>query len=328
MKGDVIVTGGAGYVGSHACKALARAGYRPITLDNFSTGNRWAVRYGPLEVADTMRPDQLDAIFTRWQPLAVMHFAAVALVGESMTDPALYYRQNVTGTLNLLDACRASGCTNFVFSSTCAVYGTPETPSIDERTPERPVNPYGASKAMAERMLADHAMAHGLRYVALRYFNAAGADHDGEIGESRAIETHLIPLALDAALGRRPPLRVMGTDYATQDGTAVRDYLHVDDLARAHVGALERLDGGGGCTTLNLGSGDGHSVRQVVDTIERVTGRTVQCIKAARRPGDPPRLVADITAARRELGFEPCANLERIVETAWRWAREAPPRAA
>ncbi|MCX8102709.1 MAG: UDP-glucose 4-epimerase GalE [Geminicoccaceae bacterium] len=327
-RGTVLVTGGAGYVGSHACKALAEAGFTPVAYDNLSTGNRWAVRWGPLEAGDILDPSALHLAFKRHRPVAVMHFAGAALVGESMREPALYWRQNLAGTLNLVEACRIHEVGALVFSSTCAVYGTPEQVPIDEDTPKAPINPYGASKLAVERLLADAAMAYGLRYAALRYFNAAGADPAGEIGEHRPVETHLIPLLLDAILGLRPPLQVLGTDYPTPDGTAIRDYVHVADLAVAHVRALEHLLLGGGSFACNLGTGEGHSVRRVIEAAERVTGRPVPRIEAPRRPGDPPVLVADARRAQRELGLLPSnlMGLERILETAWAWHAEHRPR--
>jgi UDP-glucose-4-epimerase GalE len=320
-RGTILVTGGAGYIGSHACKALAAAGYNPVTYDNFSTGNRWAVRWGPLEIGDILDVTRLHEVFAAHRPVGVMHFAALALVGESMAAPSLYYRSNVTGAVTLLDACRLHGVEAFVFSSTCAVYGTPERMPIAEDTPKAPINPYGASKLMVERVLDDYAMAYGLRHVALRYFNAAGADPEGEIGEERAVETHLIPLALDAALGRRPPLRVFGEDYPTPDGTAVRDYIHVSDLAEAHVRALGLLLEGAPSSKLNLGTGAGYSVRQVLDAAASIAGRPVPHETAPRRPGDPPALVADPRAAFALLGQDLTARsgLERIIETAWAW---------
>jgi UDP-arabinose 4-epimerase len=320
MKGHVIVTGGAGYIGSHACKALAQAGFTPVALDNLSTGNRWAARYGPFEIGDILDHARLGDVFARYRPVAVMHFAALSLVGESMTLPAFYYRNNVTGALNLLDAARAFAVGGFVFSSTCATYGIPEQVPIGESTPQRPINPYGASKLMVERLLADFEMAYGLPYASLRYFNAAGADPDAEIGECRPVETHLIPLVLDAVLGKAPPLRVMGTDYPTADGTAVRDYIHVTDLALAHVAALEHLLAQQGSLSLNLGTGQGYSVAEVIAAAERVTGRKVPHGHAPRRPGDPPALVADPTRSRQALGLAHArSDLETIIATAWRW---------
>lgn len=323
-RGRVLVTGGAGYVGSHACKALAEAGFEPVAYDNLSTGNRWAVRWGPLEPGDILDLATLHLAFKRHRPVAVMHFAGAALVGESMREPALYWRQNLVGTLGLVEACRIHEVPAFVFSSTCAVYGTPERVPIDEDTPKAPINPYGASKLAVERLLADAAMAYGLRYAALRYFNAAGADPEGAVGEHRPVETHLIPLLLDAVLGLRPPLQVLGTDYPTPDGTAIRDYVHVADLAVAHVRALEHLLAGGGSLACNLGTGEGYSVRQVIEAAERVTGRPVPRVEAARRPGDPPALVADARRALHELRLLPAnpMGLERILETAWAWHAE------
>lgn len=316
-RGAVIVTGGAGYIGSHACKALARVGYRPITYDNLSIGNCWAVRWGPLERGDILDANRLHEVFKAHRPVGGLHFAALALVGESMQAPGLYYRTNVTGAINLLDACRIHDVPAFVLSSTCAVYGAPDRMPIPEDTPPRPINPYGASKLMVERILEDYAMAYGLHYMALRYFNAA----DGEIGEARAIETHLIPLALDAILGRRPMLKIFGDDYPTPDGTAVRDYIHVSDLAEAHVRALDLMLAGGPSRKVNLGTGQGYSVRQVLDAAEAVAGRPVPHEMASRRRGDPPALVANPGAALDLLGHDLVgrSGLTRIIETAWTW---------
>lgn len=320
-KTPVLVTGGAGYIGSHACKALAAAGYRPVTYDNLSIGNRWAVRWGPLERGDILDATRLGEVFKAHRPVGVLHFAALALVGESVQEPGLYYRTNVSGAVTVLDACRLHDVKAFVFSSTCAVYGAPERLPIDEATPTRPINPYGASKLMVERILDDYDAAYGLRHMALRYFNAAGADPDGEIGEMRDVETHLVPLALDAILGRRPPLNILGDDYATPDGTAVRDYIHVSDLAAAHVRALDLLLGGAPSRKLNLGVGQGYSVRQVLDAAAAVAGRPVPHALAPRRPGDPPELVADPRAAFALLGQDLTArsSLAHIIETAWAW---------
>lgn len=320
--GTVLVTGGAGYIGSHACKALAAAGYRPVTYDNLSLGNRWAVRWGPLEHGDILDVHRLNEVFNTYRPVGVLHFAALALVGESMEAPSLYYRTNVTGAVHLLDACRTHKVPAFVFSSTCAIYGVPGRLPIAEETDRQPINPYGASKLMVERILDDYDMAYGLRHIALRYFNAAGADSDGELGEAREIETHLVPLALDAILGRRPPLRIFGDDYPTTDGTAVRDYIHVTDLAEAHVRALNLLlEGKGPSRKLNLGTGDGFSVRQVLDAAAAVAGRPVPHSIAPRRPGDPPELVADPRTALALLGDDLTArsSIENIVGTAWAW---------
>lgn len=323
MTETVLVTGGAGYIGSHACKALAEAGYLPVTYDNLSIGNRWSVRWGPLEIGDIRDGVQLGAVIRRHRPVGVLHFAALALVGESMTDPGLYYRMNVGGAQAVADAALAAGVATFVFSSTCAVYGTPPRLPITEATPKAPINPYGASKLMVERILEDYDMAHGLRFAALRYFNAAGADPATEIGEARAVETHLLPLAIDALLGRRGPLKVLGTDYPTPDGTAIRDYIHVSDLALAHVRALERLLGGAPSFACNLGTGSGQSIRRVLGAIARVAGREVPHELAPRRPGDPPELVADTALSRQLLGSDltPHSDLDSIVATALAWHR-------
>jgi len=272
---NVLVTGGAGYIGSHTCKALAAAGYSPVTLDNLAYGHRWAVRWGPFEQADLDDRQAVERVLREHRIGAVIHFAAYAYVGESMTDPGKYFRNNVVNTLNLLEAMRAAGVGRIVFSSTCATYGVPKGVPIAEDHPQLPVNPYGESKLFVERALHWNGVAHGLRWMALRYFNAAGADPDGEIGEDHDPETHLIPLAIEAALGRRPDLQVMGTDYPTADGTAIRDYVHVTDLADAHLRALHHLEGDGPSGALNLGTGRGHSVREVVAMVERVTGRKV-----------------------------------------------------
>ncbi len=329
-RGTVLVTGGAGYIGSHACKALAAAGYTPVTYDNLSIGNRWAVKWGPLERGDILDAARLHEVFKAHRPVGVLHFAALALVGESMTLPGLYYRANVTGALNLIEACRIHDVEAFVFSSTCAIYGTPATMPIGEDSPAQPINPYGASKLMVERILDDYAMAHGLRHVALRYFNAAGADPGGEIGEARDVETHLVPLALEALMGRHPALQVLGTDYPTRDGTAVRDYIHVADLAAAHLRALDLLRAGGESRKLNLGTGRGHSVREVLDACARAAGRAVPHETGPRRPGDPPELVADPAAALAVLGGDLLArsDLDTIIETAWAWHGAAHGRAA
>ena len=320
----VLVPGGAGYIGSHTCKALAGAGYVPVTLDNLVYGHRDAVRWGPFVEADLADRALLERVLREHHISAVVHFAAYAYVGESMADPGRYFHNNVTCSLNLLDAMHATGVRRMVFSSTCATYGIPETTPITEDTPQRPVNPYGESKLMVERALHWHGVAHGLRSIALRYFNAAGADPEGELGERHDPETHLLPLAIDAALGLAPPLKVMGTDYDTPDGTALRDYIHVTDLADAHVRALAYLERGGASAALNLGTGQGHSVRDVIAMVERVTGLKVPHTDAPRRAGDPPALVAAPGRAKALLGWEPsCSDLETIVRTATIWHRQA-----
>ena len=316
----VLVTGGAGYIGSHACKALAAAGYTPVSLDSLVYGHRWAVRWGPLAEVDLADRAGVERVLRAHAIEAVIHFAAYAYVGESMADPGKYFRNNVANTLNLLEAMRAAGVGRIVFSSTCATYGVPDAVPIAEDHPQRPVNPYGESKLFVERALHWHGTAHDLRWMALRYFNAAGADPDGEIGEDHDPETHLIPLAIETALGRRAELQVMGTDYPTPDGTAIRDYIHVTDLADAHVRALGHLEAGGAPGALNLGTGSGHSVRDVVAMVERISGRKVNARNAPRRAGDPPSLVAAPGRARELLGWQPrWSGLETIVETAYRW---------
>lgn len=315
----VLVTGGAGYIGSHACKALAAAGHEPITYDNLSTGHDWAVRWGPLEMGDILDAERLSRVVQRHRPDAVMHFAALAYVGVSVRDPSSYHRTNVVGTLNLLDAVRAAGVPRVVFSSSCATYGVPERVPITVETLQRPVNPYGWTKLAGERMLSEHCAAYGLGAVALRYFNAAGADPDGRIGEVHDPETHLIPLALDVAAGRRPRLDIFGDDYPTPDGTCVRDYVHVCDLADAHVRALEVCEAGA-MRAVNLGVGRGYSVREVVDTVRRVTGRDVPIRLAPRRAGDPPALVAEVSSATAQLDWTArWTDLDAIIESAWCW---------
>ena len=318
---NILVTGGAGYVGSHACKALAAAGYTPVAYDDLSRGHDWAARFGPLEVGALADRARLDEVIARYRPLAVLHFAAFAYVGESVIEPQLYYRNNVLGSLNLLEAMIGGRVTNMVFSSTCAVYGVPGGGKLlTEDHPLAPVNPYGASKMMVERMLADFSGAYGLGFAALRYFNAAGAAPEDGIGEDHDPETHLIPLALDAAAGRRAEITVFGDDYDTPDGTCVRDYIHVMDLADAHVRALGHLLDGGGNLTLNLGTGQGHSVREVLETAEAFTGRSISTAAGARRAGDPPVLVADAGRAREVLGWEPTrAALSDQIADAWAW---------
>ena len=320
MGGTVLVTGGAGYVGAHGCKALAEAGYLPVVYDNLVYGHEEAVRWGPFERGDIADRERLDAVLAAHRPIAVMHFAAFAYVGESVTDPGKYYRNNVGGTLALMEAMVANGVDKMVFSSTCATYGEPSTVPITEDEPQQPINPYGKSKLVVEQMLADFEVAHGLRSVPLRYFNAAGASPDGEIGERHDPETHLIPLALDAAAGKGPALTVFGEDYPTADGTCIRDYIHVGDLADAHVRALDYLAGGGATRAFNLGTGSGVSVRQILDAVERVTGRPVPHQIGPRRPGDPPALVADPSRARLELGWQPrLSDIDTIIATAWAW---------
>jgi UDP-arabinose 4-epimerase len=316
----ILVTGGAGYIGSHTAKLLARAGHVPIAFDDMSQGHEWAVKWGPLERGSLSDPARLAGVLTSQHIDAVVHFAANALVGESMTNPTKYFRNNTVGTLNLLDAMRHAGIETIVFSSTCATYGDPIRVPIEETHPQTPVNPYGESKLMVEKMLRWYGQAYGLRWMALRYFNAAGASPDGDIGEDHDPESHLIPLVIGAAQGTRPPVKIFGTDYATPDGTAVRDYVHVMDLADAHVRALDRLRSGTPSQAINLGTGRGRSVRDVVAAVEQVSRRTVPAVASPRRSGDPPELVAAPGLARDVLGWT-CqyAEMETIVRHAWTW---------
>ena len=320
MSQSILVTGGAGYIGSHACKALARAGFQPVAYDNLSRGHRGAVRWGPLVEGDIADRSRLHAAITDYRVVAVMHFAAYAYVGESVSDPARYYQNNLCGTLSMLDTMRDAGVGIIVFSSTCATYGLPETVPIRETAPQHPVNPYGETKFAIERALHWYGQAYGIRSASLRYFNAAGADRDGEIGEAHDPETHLIPLVLQAALGRRPAIDVYGTDYPTPDGTAIRDYIHVDDLAEAHLRALERLLAGSDTVALNLGTGAGHSVREVITAAEKICGRKIPVRDTVRRAGDPPALVADPGLAAETLGWRAQhSSLETIIRTALVW---------
>ncbi len=317
---NILVTGGAGYIGSHTAKLLAARGHQPIVFDDLTQGHEWAVRWGPLERGTLVDADRLRDVFARHRIDAVVHFAASALVGESMSNPSKYFHNNTFGTLTLLDAMRAAGVATIVFSSTCATYGDPIRVPIDETHPQTPVNPYGESKLMVEKMLRWYGVVHGLKWIALRYFNAAGADPDGEIGEDHDPESHLIPLVIGATMGTRPPVTVFGTDYPTPDGSAIRDYVHVADLADAHLRAIERLGTGTPSQAINLGTGRGHSVLEVIDTVHRVSGKTVPFVKARRRAGDPPELVAAPSRARDVLGWT-CqhADLDVIVQHAWRW---------
>jgi UDP-arabinose 4-epimerase len=316
----ILVTGGAGYIGSHACKALAAAGYRPVAFDNLVGGHRWAARWGPLVEADIQDRSALERAFDEFQPSAVMHFAAFAYVGESVTNPGKYYRNNVAGTLTLLEAMRDQGVSRLIFSSTCATYGVPQSSPISESHPQRPINPYGASKLMIEQMLRDFDPAHGLRSIALRYFNAAGADPEGDIGESHDPETHLVPLVLDAAAGVRQDVTVFGDQYPTRDGTCIRDFIHVRDLAQAHVLALQALEAGHPSSVYNLGNGEGFSVKEVISAAMKVTGREIAVRIGPPRPGDPPSLVGNSSLIKQQLGWRPeFADLHSIIDSAWRW---------
>src|SRR4051812_25301849 len=324
----VLVTGGAGYIGSHCCRALQAAGYHPIVYDNFSTGHRGFVT-GSVVTGDLKDRARLNHAFAQYNIVAVMHFAASSLVGESVADPRKYYMNNLSGTLSLLDAMRDAGCRRLVFSSTGAVYGNADSRALSERLSCEPINPYGASKWMIERILRDYRSAYGLGSFALRYFNASGADPAGGIGELRDNETHLIPRAMMALQGHLADFAVFGDDYDTPDGTAVRDYIHVSDLAAAHVLALKLLLQGHGGGAYNLGTGTGFSVRQILLAIAAEPGRAVPHVIKPRRPGDPAWLVADPTAARETLQFRPVhSDLATIVRTAWAWHQTAHPARA
>lgn len=316
------MTGGGGYIGSHACKALASAGHVPIVYDNFISGRPSAVKWGPSESGDICDKRRLSQILSHYNPDAVMHFAAFAYVGESIVDPAKYYYNNVFGTMSLLDSMVSHGVRKIVSSSSCATYGVPEVLPIAEHSRQAPINPYGASKLMVERMLDDYVAAYGLQSVSLRYFNAAGADPEGEIGEDHDPETHLIPLVLMAAAGGAP-VTVFGTDYDTPDGTCIRDYVHVSDVAHAHVLALEVLCEGARSATYNLGSGSGASVMEIIESARRITGKEISPLFDRRRPGDPPVLLADIRQSAVGLGWRPVHDLDAMISTAWAWYTRA-----
>jgi len=321
----ILVCGGAGYIGSHMARCLAEHGYVVTVLDNLSTGHAQAVQWGQLIQADILQTQALEAVFSQHNFDAVFHFCARSLVGESVVQPYDYYQCNVSGTLNLLQAMYKYGVQRLIFSSTAAIFGQPQSSVIDEDHPARPINPYGASKQMVERLLADAAHAYGLRSVALRYFNAAGASADARIGESHACETHLIPNLLKSVLGTGPTLKVFGNDYPTPDGTCIRDYVHVEDLAQAHLLALDYLNDQPGAQAFNLGTGHGFSVQQVIDAAAQVVGQPIAYEIAPRRAGDPAVLVASNTRAKTVLGWEPkWTQLPNIIESAWRWHRQQP----
>ncbi|CAD0184504.1 UDP-glucose 4-epimerase [Ruegeria sp. THAF57] len=317
---NILVTGGAGYIGSHACKALSQAGYTPVTFDNLITGWQDAVKFGPFEQGDLLDRARLDEVFAKYQPAAVMHFAALSQVGEAMSEPGKYWTNNVTGSLSLIEAAVAAGCLNFVFSSTCATYGEHDNVVLDENTPQEPLNAYGASKRAIEDILRDFQAAHGLNHVIFRYFNVAGADPDGEVGEFHRPETHLIPLMLDAIDGKRDGLTVFGTDYDTPDGTCIRDYVHVCDLVDAHVLGLNWLEQNKGSRVFNLGTGSGFSVMEVIGHSKSVTNRDVPYSVGPRRAGDCTKLVSGSVRAGDELGWAPNrSTLETMIADAWRW---------
>ncbi len=322
----ILVTGGAGYIGSHGVLALQQAGYSVIVLDNLVYGHRDIVE-NVLKVefvkGDTSDRALLNDLFARYPIAGVMHFAAYTYVGESVTEPAKFYRNNVVGTLTLLEAMLAAGIKHFVFSSTCATYGVPKTVPIPENHPQTPISPYGMTKLMVEQILTDFDKAYGLKSVCFRYFNAAGADPDGRLGEDHQPETHLIPLVLLTALGKRQSISIFGTDYPTPDGTCVRDYIHVHDLAQAHVLGLQYLLDGGETTTFNLGNGNGFSVKQVINAARQITGREIPAVECDRRPGDPPALVGSSEKAIAQLGWRPLyPDIESIIRHAWNWHQQ------
>jgi UDP-arabinose 4-epimerase len=324
---SILIAGGAGYIGSHAAKLVAQAGLEPVVLDNFVYGHKWAAKWGPLVEGDLANRELVDRVLVDHKVTAVIHFAAYAYVGESVTNPRKYFHNNVVNTLTLLDSMVDRGVRDIVFSSTCATYGEPAQVPISEDQPQKPVNPYGESKLMVEKILGWYQRAYDIRFAALRYFNAAGADPEGEIGEDHDPETHLVPLAIEAALGRGKELQIFGTDYPTPDGTAIRDYIHVTDLAEAHVLALGHLGKGTKELKLNLGTGKGHSVREVLGAVEKISGRKVPAREVGRRAGDPPSLVADARRAAEVLAWRPkYAALETIVEHALRWHEQSLPR--
>lgn len=316
----VLVAGGAGYIGSHACKTLAKAGYVPVTFDNLSTGWEDAVKFGPFEKGDLLDRARIDAVLAKHKPIAIMHFAALSQVGESMENPGLYWHTNVQGSLNLIEAAVAADIDRFIFSSTCATYGDQDNVVLNEQSVQHPINAYGASKRAVEDILRDFERRYGLRHVIFRYFNVAGADPDAEVGEFHQPETHLIPLMLDAIDGKRDALTIYGTDYPTPDGTCIRDYVHVCDLVDAHVLGLKWLLDGRDSDVFNLGTGDGFSVRAVVEQSRAVTNRAVPIVEGARRAGDCTQLVSGSSKAQSELGWTPKrSNLKAMIGDAWRW---------
>lgn len=316
----ILIVGGAGYIGAHINKELNRQGYKTVIFDNLSFGHHDFVKWGVFKQGDLGNIDEIRAVFKEYPIEAVMHFAAFTYVGESVEDPQKYYLNNLSNTLKLLQVMLEEGVKYFVFSSTCATYGAPQEIPITENHPQRPINPYGKGKYMVEQVLSDYSHAYGLKYVSLRYFNAAGADPDAEIGELHQPETHLIPLILDAASGKRENIQIFGTDYSTHDGTCIRDYIHVMDLACAHIKALEYLQEGNDSNIFNLGNGQGFSVKEVIETSQKVTGKEIKVEEVERRPGDPPVLVGSSSKAREILNWHPkYPDLTSIIETAWKW---------
>jgi UDP-glucose-4-epimerase len=319
----ILIVGGAGYIGSHLNKEINKKGIETVIFDNLSYGHRDFVKWGIFEKGDLSNIEDIRAVFKKYPIEAVMHFAAFTYVGESVEDPQKYYTNNVKNTLNLLQVMLEENIKYFVFSSTCATYGNPVEIPITESHPQNPINPYGKGKLIVETVLKDYSDAYGLKYASLRYFNAAGADPDSEVGELHGPETHLIPLILDVAAGRREDIKIFGTDYDTPDGTCIRDYIHVTDLAEAHILALEYLQNGGESDFFNLGNGNGFSVKEVIETAVKVTGKDIKAVEADRRPGDPPILVGSSDKAKRTLKWEPKYDeLSKIIETAWDWHRK------
>lgn len=326
MKKRILVSGGAGYIGSHTCKILSESGFVPVVYDDLRRGNRWSVRWGPFVRAALEDKETLARTMEAFQIAAVIHFAAYAYVEESMKDPSIYFNNNLLATLNLFDAMAQSGVKSMVISSTCATYGTPRHLPIGENAALKPVNPYGASKVMMEELAKWYGVCHGIKTFTLRYFNAAGADPEGFIGECHKPEPHLLPIVVEAALGRRPYVRVNGTDYPTPDGTAIRDYIHVIDLASAHVSALRYLSNGGGSNVANLGTGKGISILEIINKTAEIAGRRPDVVEGPRRPGDPPVLIADPQKAYNILGWRPkYSDISTIVRTAVRWHRDILP---
>ena len=320
MSNFIFVTGGAGYIGSHACKALRVAGYVPVTLDNLSTGWRDAVKFGPFELVDLLNKEHVQALFDKYRPASVIHFAALSEVGESVNKPGLYWRNNVLGSLNLIDSSLEFGCEKFIFSSTCATYGDQDNVLLDENTPQFPLNPYGSSKRTIEEIIKQYSEVHSLKYVIFRYFNVAGADSLAEVGEFHRPETHLIPIILDTIYGKRDSITVFGADYDTHDGTCIRDFVHVCDLVDAHILGLKWLEANGGNRTYNLGTGEGFSVMDVIKNVQIVTNREVPFLEGPRRPGDCSKLVSGSELAKNELGWNhDRSSLKQMITDAWRW---------
>ena len=319
----ILIVGGAGYIGSHINKELNKQGYKTVIFDSLVKGHKEAVKWGDFFQGDLGNIEDIREVFKKYQIEAVLHFAAFIEVGESVKDPQKYYQNNVKNTLNLFQVMLENNVKKIIFSSTAATFGNPQYVPIDEKHPQTPINPYGQAKLMIEKILADYDLAYGLKYVALRYFNACGADLDGEIGENHNPESHLIPLILDAALGKREDIKIFGTDYPTVDGTCIRDYVHVNDLAQAHILALKKLMDGGESDCFNLGNGSGFSVKQVIEVAKKVTGVDFKVTEAERRAGDPPELIADSKKAREILKWEPkYFDLETIISSAWNWHKQ------